>query len=715
MKDRNGQPRRGGRRGKRRVEDEEQILGLDEQDAADLAGGKKAIGWKERLQRLANPVSREDRRVYKRMVGYIRPYLGRILVSAFFAAVGGSLVAANLAILDSVLEALSPEPTAQSEPARLDGTAPAPQPDADPTPPAAAPGGAAPAGTETRDAGKKDAGKEKDGERKPLISTGNARQDLNLSVLILLGLALFGSLCKYIEAVIMAAVSRRVIRNLREDCFKQLVRLPLRFHMKTHSGNILSRIIKDIEKLKILLISLSMSGVKEIFAFAAILFIIIWKTSWIAPFALLFLILVFIPIRLVADKLRHRDREAEAGTADIFAIVSEALANQKVLKSFTAEKYEIKRFKHATRSVYKRQVVTYRLRSVTEPIVDIVSGVAVAGCIWYLGHEVLDQDIKIGALAVVIVALQRLTASSRKLGKMQNDFVRGITAAGRVSALLEQKPEIKEAPDAVPLEDFRQAIEFRAVTFEYEKDCPVLKEVSFTVGKGETVALVGPSGAGKTSLVDLLPRFYDVDQGHILIDGRDVREYTLKSLRKCIGAVTQETQLFRDSIRENIAYGLKSVREEAVVAAARAASAHQFIIAKPKGYDTPLGERGGRLSGGERQRIAIARALLKNPPILILDEATSSLDAESEAQVQHALNRLMDGRTTLVIAHRLSTIRRADRIIVLEDGRVAESGTHDQLMALNGRYARAYNLQVDALARGELDATLDDFFGEEQE
>ena len=702
-------------------------LDLDE-IAAREADAEASLGFWGTFKRVMTPVTREDARIYKHFFPYIRPHIGKIVVATILSAFGGSLVVAQLMLIESgvsviapgadeasskekgggggrfgFLEKLSSKPDEKveqpAEPSKAEDTAQEQRGELEQP--------AEPSKVE-------DTAEEQQGEpeqpAEPPLTAAERHRNLGLISLLFVAVILAGALAKFLQTFIMTMVGRKVIRHIREDCFQHLVRLPLRFHQNMHSGKLIARIIKDVNRLRDLLTTTATTGSREIFVFLGAFIYAVSQTSAAALFAVLFVVAAIVPIRIVADRIRHRDKSAEAGSGDMFAILTEALSAQKVIKTFSAEKYETRRFKAATKSLYRKQMVTQRLRAITEPLVDIVGGLGIAAGIFILGGWVIEGQLQVAVLLAVILALQKLSGSVRKLGKLQNDFVRSITAAGRVHAILVQVPEVREDPEAVPLRRFQNSIQYRDVRFKYQSDMPVLKGVTLEVKKGETVAIVGPSGAGKTSLVDLLPRLYDVAHGAILVDGRDIRGYTLKSLRDKIGVVSQDTMLFKDSIADNISYGLKKVSRESVEAAARAANAHDFIMAKPEGYDTPLGERGGRLSGGERQRVAIARAILKNPPILILDEATSALDAEAEAQVQSALAFLMEGRTTLVIAHRLSTIHRADKIVVLDQGQIVESGSHADLIALNGRYARAYHLQMDALAQGDQESTLDDFF-----
>lgn len=655
-------------------------------------------GW-AKVRRILTPVTRRDAEIIRHFFQYLKPHLFKVGFAVLLSIVAGGMVLGQLFLIEHGLSVLDP----QSSPR--------------PAQKSHGPGGLPMLQrSPTVDAPERFANLDHDftlvaGQD---VSDAARRQQLLLVVAGIIGLALFTALLKYIQGVTMSSVSRLAARRIREDAFRNLVRLPLRFHQTTHSGKLMARLIKDIDRLRTLLVSLSLGITTQLAAFLGALAYALSKTSVAAIFALCFVVLALVPIRVIADKIRHKDKSAEAGAGDLFAIAAEAIAGQKVVKSFTAEGHETRRFNEATRSMYEKQMVTYRLRAMTEPLVDVVAGIGVAAGFWFLGTMVIDGRLDFPVLATVLIALQRLAASVRRMGKMQNDLARGVAAADRVDVLLTADTE-KDLQDenAMPFRELKDKIEFRGVRFGYDSDSPILQDIDLTIRRGETVAIVGPSGAGKTTLVDLLPRFFNVDDGTILIDDCDTRLFKLRSLRSQIGIVSQETMLFRDTIRENIAYGLKDADDAAVTAAAKAAHAHDFIMAKAKGYDTPLGERGSRLSGGERQRLAIARAILKDPPILILDEATSSLDAEAEAEVQRALENLMQGRTTLVIAHRLATVRRADRIVVLKHGTIAEEGTHAELMALGGHYARAYRLQSEAITRGDEARPMDDFFEEE--
>lgn len=666
-----------------------------------------------RVRQVMKPVSSEDAKTYKKLFVYVMPFLPRIVAAVIMAACAGLLGSyAQLKLvekgLDTILKgAEASERVDTNEDRVIELKRELERLEKDLA------SGAVKPGDEAKKTSKLEALSEKR-EALKLSEEEQAKRKAKLFEIVLMFLAvvLVSAMLGFGQTLIMASATRKIVRRIRDDCFEHLMRLPLRFHQSNHSGKLVARITKDINRLRELLVSMMITGVKESFIFIGALIFAVSQTWIVAAFAVAFVVVAVVPIRIIADKIRNRDREEEAGSGDMFAVLQEALQAQKVIKTFTAEGHETAKFKAITKDINRKQLRTQRLRAWTEPLVELIGGIGIAVGFAFLGGLVLKDELEFAVLATTLFAMQRINASVRKLGKTQNDFAKGITAGERVAKILDQSPEIHEAPDARPLERFEEAIEFNDVVFGYDPNRPVLRGITFTVNRGETVAIVGPSGAGKTSLVDLLPRLYDPSDGSITIDGTDLRDYTLKSLRERIGIVSQETMLFRDTIKQNIAYGLPDIDDHAIVEAARFANAHEFILEKAMGYDTPLGERGGRLSGGEKQRIAIARALLKNPPILILDEATSALDAEAEHRVQEALERLMKGRTTIVIAHRLATITRANRIVVMHRGQILEQGTHHELLAQNGRYAKAYNLQLEAMKRGEREKDIDTFFGD---
>jgi len=393
--------------------------------------------------------------------------------------------------------------------------------------------------------------------------------------------------------------------------------------------------------------------------------------------------------------LRHYINSRQQSGAEMLDVAQESISSQRVVKAFGMEDYESRRFRDAARKQMRDQLRAMRIYFLSPIALETVGVVAVAALLIYAQRSIKAGDMSLGAFAAFLVAMFKAYDPIRRLSRLQHDMQQGLTSSARIFKIMDEEVEMRDKPGAIALERFSRQIEFRDVSFRYGEgfDIPALKNVSFKVRAGETVAIVGQSGAGKSTLMNLIPRFYDVVEGAVLIDGHDARDLRIASLRRSIAVVTQETHLFNDTVRANIAYGSPGAGDEEIRRAARAALADEFISKLPKGYNTVIGERGLILSGGQRQRIAIARAILKNAPILILDEATSALDAESEMLVQQALNNLMTGRTTIVIAHRLSTVRRADRIVAMDAGRVVEIGAHHELLRRDGVYRRLYELQ----------------------
>jgi ATP-binding cassette, subfamily B, bacterial MsbA len=508
----------------------------------------------------------------------------------------------------------------------------------------------------------------------------------NTLLALLIASTIAKAITEYGAIAASAFLGQSVVRNLRNDVFDRILHQPLRFFDRNPTGELMSRISADIERVQSAASDTLAEALKQgaiaVFMVGTILFID-WKLS-LASFVLLPLVLY--PTAWLGKRLRSLSRSNQQEMAEMSGVIYEAFSGNRIVKAFLMEREENRRFSGVTRRLFRtnlRQKMTHALSS---PLMEILGVFVVAAYVIYASYQ---KDP--GSMLMFIVALVQLYDAVRRMSGINNSFQQGFGASERIFEILEMPQESDTG--TLELGKFTNAIEFEDVSFAYNSNAPVLCNVSFRVNRGEVVAIVGASGAGKSTLVNLMPRFFDVTSGAIRIDGRDLRDCELKSLRQQIAVVTQDVILFDDTIQANIAYGDPAATRDSVRQAAKAALADDFVTALPEKYETRIGERGLRLSGGERQRISIARAILKNAPILILDEATSALDSESEVYVQRALQNLMEGRTTIVIAHRLSTIRRAERIIVMSEGRVCESGTHDALIARQGIYWKLHSLQ----------------------
>ncbi len=496
----------------------------------------------------------------------------------------------------------------------------------------------------------------------------------------------------YGQSYLMNYVGLKVIADLRERLYNHLQTLSLSFFTKTSTGTLISRITNDVNLVQGA-VSNALAGVlKDAFTILSLVGVIFYQSWKLAIIAFIIFPIGIIPMRELGKRMRKFARKGQQRYGFITTFLHETITGNRIVKAFNMEDYEKRRFAEENNRLFRTFLKRVRIRALSHPLMEFLGGIAAAIITWVGGYLIMQGELTPGTFLSFLAAFFMLYAPVRELSKVNLEVQEGVAGAMRVFELLDTPTEIKDEPGASPLPAISKEIDFQKVTFKYDQEI-VLKDISFHVKVGEVIAFVGRSGAGKTSLVNLLPRFYDVDQGQILIDGYDIRKVTLRTLRDQIGLVTQQTILFNDTVRNNIAYGnLKSSGQE-ITDAAKAANAHAFIQRLPQGYDTIIGEQGVKLSGGERQRLSIARALLKNAPILVLDEATSSLDSESETEVQNALEVLMKNRTVFVIAHRLSTIRKAHRIIVLSGGQRAEEGTHEELMALGGEYRRLYDLQ----------------------
>ncbi len=511
----------------------------------------------------------------------------------------------------------------------------------------------------------------------------------------LVGSALIKSPADYLGTLFANKAGFGMVTDLRNDLYDSLLSRSTAFFQRNASGTLISTLINDVERVQMAMSSVMSDFLQQFFTLLALIGVVIAVGGRMAWVLLLFVPIIILSTRRVGRSVRVTTRRGQDKLAEIQNIVQETISGNGIVKAFGMERWEMNRFRTASNKLLSANMRSVAVQAISSPLMDALGVVAIALLLFY-GREFIKHGGTAGIFITFLIAVIALYDPVRKMPTYYNSFQQAVGASEEIFRFIDEQDEVRERRKAVALKSFAGKIEFRDVRFGYERDgvCKeVLHGVSLTVRRGEVVALVGPSGAGKSTLVNLLPRFFDVTGGAILLDDQDVRDLTIASLRKQIGKVTQETVLFNDSVRNNIAYGQPEIPMERIEAAARAALAHEFILRLPQGYDTVIGERGARLSGGERQRLAIARALLKNAPILILDEATSSLDAESEAAVQAALSNLMEGRTVLVIAHRLSTVRRADRIAVIESGSVTDMGTHEELVARGGTYARLYQLQ----------------------
>ena len=514
---------------------------------------------------------------------------------------------------------------------------------------------------------------------------------------IVILLFLVKGIFEYLQGYFMGYVGQRVVTDIRNLVFYNMQKQPLSFFDKTPTGSNISRIVNDVALIQNTVSDSVAAVLKDFFTIIGLVFVAFrmeWKLTLIAFIVLPFSIY---PIVAFGKKLRKIGLNIQRYVARLTSFLHETITGQRIVKAFSMEEYENKRFTAENETLFRIVMKRTKIRALSHPVMEVIGGIATGVVIWYGGREVILGNSTPGTFFSFMAAFIMLYEPIKKLNKENHNIQQGLAASQRVFEVIDRQPEVLEKEEALEIKDVQGVIEFSDVSFRYEEKM-VLNNINLRINKNEVLAVVGKSGVGKTTLVNLIPRFYDITHGGLKIDEVDVRDITLDSLRKNIALVTQDVILFNDSIRSNIAYGVEP-DEERLFEASRMAFAHDFILKLPKGYDTVVGEKGVRLSGGQKQRIAIARALYKNAPILILDEATSSLDAQSEIEVQKAFENLMKGRTTIIIAHRLSTIINAHRIIVLDKGMIVQEGNHTSLMDQEGPYRKLYELQFKEGAR----------------
>jgi subfamily B ATP-binding cassette protein MsbA len=510
---------------------------------------------------------------------------------------------------------------------------------------------------------------------------------------LIVGIFAFRGLMNFGQSYLNEYVGLRIINDVRNQLNRHFQSLSVSFFHRHPTGTLMARVNSDVGLLRFAITDAVASFMKDSVSLAVLIVVAFLKDAVLAAIAFIVFPASVLPVMRLSKKIKRFTKRGQIRTGALTALLQESIQGNRIVKAFGMEHYEDQRFREENWRVFKQSLRASRIRAFVAPSMELLASFGIGGVVWYGGWSVIAGGRTQGEFMAFMAAMFLMYQPFKGLTRTYTQVHQGIAGAERVFEILDEVPEIQDRPGAKELKPFSQSIEFHNVHFAYG-ETPVLKNINLKIERGQMVALVGMSGVGKSTLVDLIPRFYDVSSGRITIDGHDIRDLTVRSLRAQIGIVDQHTFLFNDTVRNNIAYGDPGRSLQDVIAAAKAANAHEFISALPRGYDSVIGELGMQLSGGQRQRLAIARAVLKNAPILILDEATSSLDAESERLVQEALEKLMTTRTTIVIAHRLSTIRRADRILVMVDGAIAEEGTHEELLAKSGEYSRLYTLQM---------------------
>ncbi len=505
-------------------------------------------------------------------------------------------------------------------------------------------------------------------------------------------------ICSYTQTILMSFIGQRIVADLRNNLYRQMQLQSLSFFTINPTGILMSRITNDVGYVQGAVSEAVTSLLKDSFTLMCLVFVIFYRDWQLAIIAMFVFPLTIYPISRFGKKMRNIATRTQVTMGSLTTLLQETISGTRIVKAFSMEEYENQRFAKENEHLFKLALKSVSVSAISSPFMEFLGGIGIATIIFYGGYQVIKGVSTPGTFFSFLTALIMLYEPVKRLTNVNNTIQQGIAGANRVFSIIDTIPDIRNDARAVDLPKISKGIDIKNVNFRYE-EAPVLKNIDISINAGEVVAFVGMSGGGKTTLVNLIPRFYDVTDGQILIDGHDIRDVTIESLRGQIGIVTQQTILFNDTVRNNIAYGNIEKTEEDII------RAHDFIMNLPNGYNTIIGEQGAKLSGGERQRISIARALLKDAPILILDEATSSLDTEAEIEVQDALENLMKGRTTLIIAHRLSTIRNAHRIIVLASGEIVEEGTHESLMGKKGEYFKFYNMQFKDENRNGIEKT----------
>lgn len=528
------------------------------------------------------------------------------------------------------------------------------------------------------------------------VQTMGASKILLILCLVFCGMTLLKTACYFAAAAVMVPIRTGVVKDMRMELYNKVLSLPIGFFSQERKGDIMARMSGDVQEVETSITSTLEMLIKNPILIVVYMFAL-FRMSWqLTLFTIVFAPVVILIMSSIGRRLRADSKEAQQYWSDTMSQVDETLGGLRVIKAFLAEKKMSGRFENITESMRRKNTHVAVRQASAHPVSELLGSIMIAIVLWYGGtlilgdRQVIDAPTFIAYIAILYSVIQPI----KDLTRAAYGIPKGLASIERVDAILNARNDIKEAENPVVLKDFSKGISFKDVCFSYENGKKVLSGIDLEIPKGKTVAIVGASGAGKTTLVDLIPRFYDASSGSICIDGTDIRDIGISDLRGMMGNVNQDPILFNDTIFNNIAFGVEGATREQVEAAARIANAHDFIMEKPEGYDTNIGDRGVKLSGGQRQRISIARAILKSPPLLILDEATAALDTESERSVQEALDRLMESRTTIAIAHRLSTIKGADEIIVMDNGRIVERGRHEELLAIDGYYKKLNDMQA---------------------